>query len=646
MAFQTSLSGLNAAQTNLSVTGNNIANASTNGFKRSRAEFADIYASSFSSTSQVGSGVRVANIGQQFAQGNVEFTDNSLDLSISGEGFFILRDTSGGELYTRAGAYLVDRDGFIVNSRDQRLQGYAPTVLGDLRIDNAASPANATTSTEINLNLNANAISPIVDAATASYTTDSLAAILAVDYSPTPAVAGTDTINFGATGPLAGHTVVVNGVTFTFVDSAAASTVDDATTVTVNVDYTGGATASDAADEFAAAFATAVADALTSAALTGLTAVNAGTVTTISDTAAGLAATVGRVITASSATVTQNVTGADEIDNSATFSITSPNGNSVTVTLDSAVTLASLAAAIEGHANFVAADFTVTQDAVANTLNFTANDPALLGEFNFGGDPILTSGDPVSVTGTSAVVFNRNNPNTYNFSTSTTVYDSLGRSHTQTVFFVKDNTEANTWHTHVFIGNEPIVPANPDDARVVFNTNGQLAAGTTATTYGTFTPLTDGITGQEANPMVIVVDYDGSTQFAAQSAVNGLYQDGYTSGRISGVNIDSNGVIFARYTNGQSTALGTVALARFENPNGLQPVGDTNWARTFQAGEMVPGMAGTGSLGQIQSGALEASNVDLSAALVNMIIAQRDFQANAKMISTEDAITQTIINIR
>ncbi|MFU8837370.1 MAG: flagellar hook-basal body complex protein [Thiohalomonadaceae bacterium] len=646
MAFQTSLSGLNAAQTNLSVTGNNIANASTNGFKRSRAEFADIYATSFSSTSQVGSGVRVANIGQQFAQGNVEFTDNSLDLSISGEGFFILRDTSGGELYTRAGAYQVDRDGFIVNSRDQRLQGYAPMVMGDLRIDNAASPANATTATEINLNLNANAISPIVDAATASYTTDSLTAILAVDYSPTPAVAGSDTIDFGTAGPSAGDTVVVNGVTFTFVDNDAVSAVDNPTNVTVNVDYSGGATATDAAGAFTTAFATAVADASTSAALAGLTAVNAGTVATISDTAAGLAATVGRVITASTANVTQNVTGANEIDNSATFDIISPNGTTITITLDSSVTLASLAAAIQGHANFAAADFTVTQDTVANTLNFTANDTTLPGEFNFSGDPILTAGNPVRVTGTAAVVFNRNNPNTYNFSTSTTIYDSLGRGHTQTVFFVKDNTEANTWDTYVFIGNEQIMPANPNDGRVVFNTNGQLAAGTAAISYGTFTPLTDGITGQEANPMEIIVDFDGSTQFAAQSAVNGLFQDGYTSGRISGVNIDSNGIIFARYTNGQSTALGTVALARFENPNGLQPVGDTNWARTFQAGEMVPGMAGAGSLGQIQSGALEASNVDLSAALVNMIIAQRDFQANAKMISTEDAITQTIINIR
>jgi len=123
-------------------------------------------------------------------------------------------------------------------------------------------------------------------------------------------------------------------------------------------------------------------------------------------------------------------------------------------------------------------------------------------------------------------------------------------------------------------------------------------------------------------------------------------QDGYTTGRLSGVAIDEAGVVYARYTNGQSETLGAVAVARFANPNGLQQLGDTNWGASYESGAALAGQAGTGTFGQIQSGALESSNVDISKQLVNMIIAQRDFQANAKMITTEDTLTQTVINIR
>ena len=112
------------------------------------------------------------------------------------------------------------------------------------------------------------------------------------------------------------------------------------------------------------------------------------------------------------------------------------------------------------------------------------------------------------------------------------------------------------------------------------------------------------------------------------------------------VDIDAEGVVFARYTNGQSSALGKVAMAKFNNQQGLRQVGDTNWAESFASGTPQLGEAGTSSFGQIQSGALEASNVDIAAQLVNLITAQRNFQANAEVISTADAVTQTIINIR
>ena len=128
--------------------------------------------------------------------------------------------------------------------------------------------------------------------------------------------------------------------------------------------------------------------------------------------------------------------------------------------------------------------------------------------------------------------------------------------------------------------------------------------------------------------------------------VNSIAQDGYTTGRLIGMDTDSSGIVQARFTNGRSQALGQVALAQFANPNGLQQLGDTAWAETFGSGQALKGQAGTAGLGLLQSGALESSNVDITEQLVGMITAQRNFQANAQMIQTNDSITQTIINIR
>src|SRR5688572_20468117 len=131
MPFRLALSGLNAASTDLSVTANNVANVATAGFKGSRAEFADLFATSQQgvSATATGNGVRVSNVAQQFTQGNIDFTDNSLDLAISGQGFFMMSD-NGALAYSRAGAFQVDRDGFVVNAKQQRLQVYPPLANG------------------------------------------------------------------------------------------------------------------------------------------------------------------------------------------------------------------------------------------------------------------------------------------------------------------------------------------------------------------------------------------------------------------------------------------------------------------------------------------------------------------------------------
>lgn len=156
-------------------------------------------------------------------------------------------------------------------------------------------------------------------------------------------------------------------------------------------------------------------------------------------------------------------------------------------------------------------------------------------------------------------------------------------------------------------------------------------------------------TGSGADPVQLKIDLQGAvpiTQFGGEFTVNSIKQNGYTSGRLTGIDIDDTGIVRARFTNGQNRTLGQVALANFSNPNGMRQLGETSWAESFSSGPALIGTPGSGSLGLIQSGALENANVDLTGQLVNMITAQRNFQANAQVISTADDVTQTIINIR
>ncbi len=234
----------------------------------------------------------------------------------------------------------------------------------------------------------------------------------------------------------------------------------------------------------------------------------------------------------------------------------------------------------------------------------------------------------------SDIDFDAEDPNSYSFSTSLTVYDSLGQSHVATVFF--RNVGNLEWEANLAIDGE--VVGGPQS--LTFAADGSLAAPQDPLQFGAFTP-TNG-----AEPLDIEFDVSRATQFGATDSVSALRQDGFASGRLTGIDIDDSGVVFARYTNGQSAPLGQVAVASFANPQGLQQIGDNGWVETFAAGDPILGTAGSGDLGTLQSGGLEASNIDIAAELVNLITAQRNFQANAQVISTADTVTQTIINIR
>ncbi|MCU7921807.1 MAG: flagellar hook protein FlgE [Candidatus Thiodiazotropha sp. (ex Dulcina madagascariensis)] len=236
-------------------------------------------------------------------------------------------------------------------------------------------------------------------------------------------------------------------------------------------------------------------------------------------------------------------------------------------------------------------------------------------------------------------------PLSYNHSTATTIYDSLGTAHTATMFYSK--VANNQWNAFTFVDGVNVTVGGNTFADVQFTTSGALDVGvgdvdaTGHVTLDLFTP-----SGGAADITGMTFDYNSATQFGSSFAVNELTQDGFTSGRLSGVEVDGTGVVFARFTNGQSDALGKIALARFNNNQGLRQVGDTSWVESFASGDVQMGEAGTSSYGLVQSGALENSNVDLAQQLVNLITAQRNFQANAQVITTADAITQAVINIR
>jgi flagellar hook protein FlgE len=243
---------------------------------------------------------------------------------------------------------------------------------------------------------------------------------------------------------------------------------------------------------------------------------------------------------------------------------------------------------------------------------------------------------PAAATAPVTTPFDPTDTSSYTNSTSLTVYDSLGAAHTASLYFVKTAT-ANTWDTYQYVDGVAVGGAQT----LAYTPSGALATPAGGlVTYGSYTPTTG------ANPFTIAFDFGKTTQFGDSFGVTNVSQDGYTTGRLIGISIDSTGVVQARYTNGRSLSLGQVAIANFANPQGLQSLGNTNWAETFTSGQALNGQAGNSGFGLIQAGSLEQSNVDITAQLVKMIVAQRNFQANAQMISTEDQITQSIINIR
>jgi flagellar hook protein FlgE len=239
-----------------------------------------------------------------------------------------------------------------------------------------------------------------------------------------------------------------------------------------------------------------------------------------------------------------------------------------------------------------------------------------------------------------SVAFSTTNPASYNDTTAMTVYDSLGNAHALSVYFVKTTT-ANVWDVYGALDGTAL-GAPTAIGTLTFDSSGAIDTTATTLPFNVSAPVSTGA----VDPLAFTLDFTGSTQFGSAFGVNAISQDGFAPGRLAGLSIDETGLIQGRYTNGQSRSLGQIALANFTNPQGLQPLGNNQWAETSASGQPLVGTANTGTLGIVQSGAVEESNVDLTAELVNLIIAQRAFQANAQTIQTQDQILQTLVNIR
>ena len=258
----------------------------------------------------------------------------------------------------------------------------------------------------------------------------------------------------------------------------------------------------------------------------------------------------------------------------------------------------------------------------------------------------LDSEDTVPTT----TPFSATNSATYNNSSSVTIYDSLGNSHVLQTYYVltgdtggASGTEP-TWEVYATLDGAAVTGANADGSvgTLTFTSGGAIDTAATTVPIAMSLPLTNGAT----TPLAFNLDFTGTTQYGAAFATTTLSQDGYTSGQLSGFSASADGTIVGTYTNGKSATLGQIALASFTDPNGLQNLGNNEWAATATSGAALVSVPGTGNLGVLQSSATEDSNVDLTSQLVNMITAQEEYQANSQTIKTEDTILQTLVTLR
>ncbi|MBL4823331.1 MAG: flagellar hook protein FlgE [Colwellia sp.] len=505
MSFNIALSGLNAAQKDLDVTSNNIANVNTVGFKESRAEFVDVYAASLLSSgkTKVGDGVLTADVAQQFSQGSIQFTNNALDLAITGNGFFATVPELGSleRSYTRAGQFKLNSDNFVVNSQGGHLLGFP--------VNPDGSSASVSLSTA----------EPVLIPTSSGAPTKTSEVDIRMNLPAGDSYISNAPGNFDPDDPLTFN----NSTSVTIFDS-----LGDSHVMTYYFVKDNPATAPNQWMMFAAVD--------------------------------------GKVIDLAEDPAVQAT--ADALVATETLA-----ANAAQVTYD-------------GIASPTAADLTTlnaAKSALENAIAATTPE---------GG---LTSG-PLSPGGVKGARLSYNSSGDF-----VSQSPSLANGGIRTVAFTDHlpNGADATQIVKIDFNLDPLAP-NPNEP----------------------------------------------TQFASNFEVTALNQDGLAVGRLTGIDIGADGLVRATYSNGTSQPLARIALVNFANEQGLSQVGGTSWKESIVSGEPLAGEGGSGTFGNINSSALEQSNVNLTTELIDLISAQRNFQANSRALEVDNQLNQTILQIR
>jgi len=586
-SFYTGLSGLSTHGTAMGVIGDNISNINTTGYKNSAPQFEDILGQSLSGvqgSNQTGAGTNVQSIDVNYTQGTFSTTEVATDVAINGRGFFIVKNpTSDERFYTRAGHYHFDNEGYYVNGDGKRVQGFLYDNAGTTLIESLS---------DIQVNQNSMIAPQVTTTAEMILNLDSSA-----EADPIITLQETTTAD-----------MVLN------LDSTAAVLVWD-------IDDPGGTS-------------------------------NFDTTVTIYDTlgeAHDIEVYFNKVDATNwnwNALIATSDTDAGGVDPYQLF------GHGSFVFTAGVLTTPAADLHVDLHDQI---DHPITyhngEDATDSTIDFTdtvlSTDPSVLSV------PIIQNGNAPGGG------WDIDDPNgTSNFSTPITIYDTLGQAHVIQVYFtnISDANNPRTWQWHAAIARSDTLAGGTGytlfgegetmgDDRLEFDVNGLLESPVAAIDFHDQTAneitYANGVAATDSS-----IDFTGTTQYGANSAIQNINQDGYAPGSASAIGIDDQGNLTASYTNGQVKRIARLGLANFPNINGLSRRGGTLYSETVGSGSPLTNKPGVGGMGTISSSMLEESNVDLAGEIIKMIIIQRGYEANSKVISTTDAMMNTLINIR
>jgi flagellar hook protein FlgE len=640
------VSGLNNHQVKLDVIGNNIANVNTYGFKGARVTFAETLAQQESAPyaphgrfgginpMEVGLGVKVSSIDNDFSQGNLLSTGIATDLAIQGEGFFVVTDGMR-RFYTRAGGFQIDSNGNLVAQGGQFfLQGKMADEDGNIAsgtsIENVSlpfgqkEPAKASTSITYFCNLNADS-----DALQEIHTSDSgYSTFASINSSAainnlTVSSGVNDTIQIGLDGDSPVTLTIDSGI---YADAEALK--DAINTAIGNSSLGGGITAFVDSESGLIRFRTVAIGEGHSLSISG------GTM--LADLGITAGATGNSTVTSSTLvndlflgdSETEMVTG-DTID----ITGSEPDGTPVSslYTYSEGDTFGDLLAAI--NEAYAGATATIgSEGKIVLTDNFSGESSTVINLNASSGVNFLTPGFSTTLEGRDAGTH----------STSINVYDSLGSAHTVEMIFTKA-PEANTWNWETIIDGGLITPSSGSSGTVSFNNDGSLASFNGGPLI--FTPPGGDAMSINLNPGN-PGSFNGITQFDSPSTTIAISQDGYQMGNLENISIGPDGMISGSFSNGVVRTLGQLVLADFTNPTGLVKMGNNFFAESPNSGSAVIGLAQTNFNSSINAGYLEMSNVDLTREFTEMIVAQRGFQANARVIQTADMVLSEINTLK